>query len=142
MAGLLFYMHDGPTAFRFELSGSLAGADVSKLDQAWRTTSYTFDGKVLAVDVTFLTGVDEKGRDLLIRWSRAGACFVASSEESQNLAESITGQPYAPPDAAVGPTFEPHFTTFRAGMVALVVTMALLFPMTASAGEVTLHVWP
>src|SRR5580700_6157535 len=83
MSELLFYMHDGPKTFRFELSGNLAGVEVGKLDQAWRTASSTFDDKVLAVDITFLTGVDEKGRDLLVRWSQAGAHLVANSDASR-----------------------------------------------------------
>ena len=110
MAGLIFYMHDGPSTFRFELAGSLAGGEVTKLDQAWRTASSTVDGKVLAVDITFLTSADEEGRALLTRWRDAGAHFVANSPFARTLVESITGTPYARFDAAVGPTFDPRFT--------------------------------
>ena len=106
-------MHDGPTTFRFELSGDLAGMEVGKLDQAWRTASSTFDGKVLAVDITFLSGVDQKGCDLLRRWSNAGAHLIANSETSRRLVESVTGHAYASSDPAVGPTFEPRFTSVR-----------------------------
>lgn len=41
MAGLDYYMHDGPTPFRFELTGVLAGVDAARLDQAWRIASST-----------------------------------------------------------------------------------------------------
>ena len=135
MAGLLFYMHDGPKTFRFELAGALSGSDAAKMDQAWRTASSTFDGKVLAVDITFVTEADEKGRDVLFRWWRAGAHLVANSEASRKLAESITGVPYAPGDAAVGPTFEPRFTAsaFRAAAAIAIFTVALLFPAKAWA---------
>ena len=114
MTALTFYMHDGPATFRFELAGELAGIEVSRLDQAWRTASSTFDGKALAVDVTFLTSVDEQGRDLLFRWWRDGAHLIASSGESRKMVEGITGLPYVP--STVGPTFERRFTrsTFRA----------------------------
>jgi hypothetical protein len=138
MSELLFYMHDGPTAFRFELAGNLAGGEVDKLDQAWRTASSTFDGKVLAVDITFLTAVDEKGRYLLTRWSNAGAHLIANSDASRTLAESITGRPYAAPShPAVGPTFNPRFTAsaFRTAVAALIFSVALLFPATASAAK-------
>jgi len=137
MSELLFYMHDGPKTFRFELSGNLAGVEVGKLDQAWRTASSTFDDKVLAVDITFLTGVDEKGRDLLVRWSQAGAHLVANSDASRKLAEFITGRPYAGSDPAVGPTFEPRFTTsaFRVAVAAVILTVTLLFPSTAWADQ-------
>ncbi len=135
MSGLIFYMHDGPGTFRFELSGDLAGGEVAKLDQAWRTASSTVDGKALAVDVTFLTAADERGRELLKRWWRAGAHFVANSPVSRQLVEAITGTPYAP--AAVGPTFEPRFTaaSLRAIFVASMLAFTLLFPATAAAEE-------
>jgi hypothetical protein len=135
MSGLLFYMHDGPKAFRFELAGNLSGVEVGKLDQAWRTASSTFGGKALAVDITFLIDADEHGRDLLRRWSNAGARLVANSKASRDLAESIMGHPYTSSDQAVEPTFEPRFTTsvFRTAVAALIFTAALLFPATASA---------
>ena len=135
MSGLTFYMHDGPATFRFELAGALAGVEVSRLDQAWRTASSTFDGKALAVDVTFLTPVDEKGRDLLFRWWRDGAHLIASSEESRKMVEAITGLPYTPP--TVGPTFEPRFarSAFRAAAAAVIVAGMLLFPVKASAAD-------
>jgi hypothetical protein len=128
-------MHDGPKTFRFELAGALAGVEVGRLDQAWRTASSTFDGKVLAVDVTFLTSADERGRDLLLRWWRGGARLIASSDQSKKMVEEITGLPYAP--AAVGPTFEPRFTqsAFRATAAALIVAGMLLFPAKASADD-------
>jgi hypothetical protein len=142
MTRLSFYMHDGPKTFRFELAGTLAGAEVAKLEQAWRTASSTFDGKVLAVDLTFLTGMDERGRELLARWWKAGAYFVADSDGSRALVESVTGRPYAPADSAVGPTFEPRYIA-RAAVIALIVG-TLLFPATASAAELkqeTLDAW-
>jgi hypothetical protein len=137
MAGLLFYMHDGPKTFRFELAGALSGSDAAKMDQAWRTASSTFDGKVLAVDITFLTEVDEKGRDVLLRWWRVGAHLVANSDASRKLAESITGLPYAAEDPAVGPTFEPRFTAsaFRAAVAIAIFTVVLLFPAKAWADK-------
>lgn len=134
MAGLFFYMHDGPKTFRFELAGALSGSEVVKMDQAWRTASSTFDGKVLAVDITYVTEVDDKGRDVLFRWWREGAHLVANSGASRKLAESITGLPYAA-DQAVGPTFEPHFTAsaLRAAVAIAIFTVTLFFPAKAWA---------
>ena len=34
---LQYYMHDGPSAFRFELAGSLDNEGARELEQAWRT---------------------------------------------------------------------------------------------------------
>jgi hypothetical protein len=130
-------MHDGPETFRFELSGNLAGAEVAKLEQAWRTASSTFNGKQLAVDVTYLTSVDDQGRELLRRWSGAGARLVATSAASRTLVASITGHPYVQPKKAEGPTFDPLFNSsaFRAVAVMLILTMTLVFPVTARAGS-------
>ncbi|MGA3185718.1 MAG: hypothetical protein ABSF22_01285 [Bryobacteraceae bacterium] len=146
MSEFIFYMHDGPATFRFELAGNLAGKDVAKLDQAWRTASSTLDGKTLVVDVTFLTAVDEPGRWLLERWSLAGAHFVANSASSRSLVESVTGQPYEPADAIAGPTFDPHFTagSWRTVLAALVIGVTLLFPAKALAADLkpqTLDAW-
>jgi hypothetical protein len=138
MPGFIYYMHDGPHTFRFELSGDLAGLEVGKLAQAWRTASSTLDGKTLAVDVTFLNSIDEKGRDLLFTWWRdVGARFVANSPRSQTLVESITGLPYAAPGAAVGPTFEPRFTSgsLRAVLLTLTFAATMVFPAKAFASE-------
>lgn len=137
MSAFLFYMHDGPKTFRFELSGDLSGVEVAKLDQAWRTAASTFDGKVLAVDITFLTGVDQKGRELLRRWSKSGAYLIGSSNASRSLVEAITGHSYTLASPAIGPTFEPRYTSssFRAAAAAVVFVTALLFPSTASADK-------
>jgi hypothetical protein len=129
MAGLSFYMHDGPKTFRFELAGSLAGVDASRLGQAWRTASSTIDGKALSVNLTHLTFADEKGRDLLARWHQSGAHFVANSAASRALLESITGHPLEIPTPPAGPVFK----AFRAAGSVLISTAALLFPVTASA---------
>ncbi len=146
MSEFLFYMHDGPRTFRFELSGNLAGIDAVRLEQAWRTASSTIAGKTLAVDLTFLTAADDQGRRLLESWWRAGAHFIANSDLSRNLIESITGQPYAPAGPAVGPTYEPRFTatSMRSVLAAIVVSVALLFPAKATAADLkqeTLDAW-
>lgn len=137
MAGLSFYMHDGPKTFRFELNGGLAGVEASRLAQAWRTASSTIDGKILCVDVTHLTFADEKGRDLLARWHQSGAHFAANSAASRALMESITGQPYAIPAPPAGPAFSLRSIAFslRAAGSVLICTAALLFPVTASASD-------
>jgi len=88
--GLIYYMHDGPKEFRFALSGRLAGVDANRMDQAWQTASSTIGRRILSVDVTLLTAIDETGRDLLVRWHRAGAHYIANSPASRSLVESIT----------------------------------------------------
>jgi hypothetical protein len=135
MSDLIFYMHDGPSAFRFELSGTLAGREVGKLEQAWKTASSTLAGKILAIDLTFVTSLDEKGRDLLKRWQQMGARFIANSTVSRKLIESATGVPYTPAEG-VGPTFEPRFAMATRAIVAfLIFAIPLLFPAHTFAAE-------
>jgi len=89
---LQYYMHDGPSAFRFELSGELTDDSARRLEQDWRTASSVMAGRMLIVDMTFITGADEAGRALLGRWHAAGAQLIASSKASRELAESVIGE--------------------------------------------------
>ena len=90
---LHYYMHDGPTTFRFELSGKLDREGAWRLDQDWRTASSVLGDRRLIVDLTFVTSVDEEGRALLVDWHREGALLIANSKISRALAESILGKP-------------------------------------------------
>src|SRR5579872_3951350 len=47
---LQYYMHDGPSAFRFELAGDLNNEAARDLDQAWRTASSMIGDRALVVD--------------------------------------------------------------------------------------------
>ena len=97
---LQYYMHYGPTAFRFELAGNLNHEGADQLDQEWRAASSAIGDRRLVIDMTFVTDVDEQGRALIVRWHRQGARFVANSPRSRALAESILGEPPAGPAAA------------------------------------------
>ena len=97
---LQYYMHDGPTAFRFELAGNLNDDGALRLDRDWRTVSSEIGGRRLIVDITFVTSAGERGRALINRWHREGARFVAGSKASRALAESILGEPLPKSPAA------------------------------------------
>lgn len=86
-----YYMHDGPSAFRFELAGKLNDDGARRLTQDWHTASSVMGGRQLIVDITFLTACDHAGRALLTRWHGAGAKLIAKSPLSHDLAESIVG---------------------------------------------------
>src|ERR1700704_1993607 len=90
---LQYYMHDGPSAFRFELAGDLNNEGARDLDQAWRTASSVIGDRALVVDMTFVTDAGKDGRSLLARWYAAGAQLVARSKISRELAEAIVGKP-------------------------------------------------
>jgi ABC-type transporter Mla MlaB component len=96
---LQYYMHDGPTAFRFELAGDLNQDGARRLDQDWRTASSTIGDRKLIVDITFVTNIDQQGRALLALWHRDGAQLIANSKASRALAESILGQAFFEPSA-------------------------------------------
>lgn len=87
-----FYMHDGPVAFSFELSGRISDSGARELEQAWTTASSTQQS--LIVDLSYVTQVDEVGRRLLRRWFDAGAELVANRASAREIVASITNQPF------------------------------------------------
>lgn len=131
---LRYYMHDGPTAFRFELAGNLNHAGAQRLDRDWRTASSVIGERRLIIDITFVTGVDEEARALLARWHREGAQLVADSKASRALAESIVGGPVGEPAPASGHTWLPFRATLLPPLVTLSILLAtLVFPATLHA---------
>jgi len=103
------YMHGGPAAFRFELAGDLDADDAARLEREWRGVSLTIGKRVLIIDLTFVTGIDEAARTLFKRWYARGAEFAAGSKESRELVESITERPYTR-ETSREPTFQPWFS--------------------------------
>ena len=140
-----FYMHDGPTAFRFELAGDLNHEGASRLDQVWRTASSVIGDRRLIIDMTFVTSVDEQGRALLARLYRDGARVVANSKSSRELAESIVGKSLSEPTADTGAserTLLPFRAFFRASAVILLA--ALVFPVVVNGATLrseTIAAW-
>ena len=104
-----YYIHAGPAAFRFELAGDLNGDDAVRLEQEWRGASLTIGTRVLVVDMSFVTGIDEAARSLFRRWYARGAEFSAGSKESRELVESITERAYTR-EPSREPTFQPWFS--------------------------------
>ena len=90
---LAYYIHDGPAAFRFQLSGDVSGAGVRNLEQTWRTASSAFGGRSLVVDLTLVTGIDHAGRELLEKWRVEGAGIVVSSSAAKDRIESMMDLP-------------------------------------------------
>jgi hypothetical protein len=113
---LQYYMHDGPSAFRFELAGDLYEDGARQLDQDWRTASSVIDGRTLIVDMTFVTHADKAGRDLLARWHRDGAHIVAKSKESRELAELALGKPLEVIPRVVRPAQDGTWTPFQTSL--------------------------
>ena len=89
-----YYMHEGPTAFRFELAGDLDATDAASLAQDWHTASSLVGKRTLIIDVTFVTEIDDAVRSLFGHWYAGGAEFVAGTKRSSELVESITERPF------------------------------------------------
>jgi hypothetical protein len=104
-----YYIHTGPAAFRFELAGDLDADDAARLEREWQGASLTIGERVLVVDMSFVTGIDEAARSLFTRWYARGAEFSAGSPESRELVESITKRPYTQ-ETPREPTFQPLFS--------------------------------
>jgi hypothetical protein len=111
------------TAFRLELAGNLNRQGVCRLDHDWRSVSSVIGDRTLIIDMTFVTGIDQEGRALIVRWNREGAQLIANSKASRALAESILGRPL--PEA---PAAEP---TWLAMILLLLATIA--FPVETNA---------
>src|SRR4051812_26313079 len=139
---LQYYMHDGPSAFRFELAGNLNNEAARDLAQAWRTASSMIGDRALVVDLTFVTGAEKEGRSLLARWYAEGAQLIAKSKASRALAEAIVGAPLpeiaSPGNAAAWRTWLPFHTSFGAPKLTLTFTLllaAMLLPVRAQAAN-------
>jgi hypothetical protein len=116
-----YYMHDGPAAFRFELAGDMEAEDAARLAQDWHTASSVAGVGTLIVDLSFVTSIDEAGRDLFRRWHAAGAQFVASSKRARELVEWITGRPFTRGQANA-PTYRPWYSAKSLRKILPVVT--------------------
>jgi hypothetical protein len=143
-------MHDGPTAFRFELAGHLSREGARQLEQDWRTASSTLGERRLIVDMTFVTGVDEQARALLSRWYRDGARLIANSAASHRLAESILGEviPEPPANAIFARTSDqtwlPFHSSFLGRAAILFILATIVFPaeaFTSSLKSDTVIAW-
>ncbi len=122
---LSYYQHDRASSFSFKLAGALGGKDVVELEQCWTAASSTLAGRAFLVDLSELTAVDELGRDLLSKWHKLGAEFVATSAWSRSLVESITGYALPPVLPARAPALE--WLTRRAAPILWISLAALLF---------------
>jgi hypothetical protein len=133
---LQYYMHDGPSAFRFELAGDLNNEAAHDLDQAWRTASAVIGDRALVIDMTFVTGAERDGRSLLARWYAEGAQLIAKSKVSRALAEAIVGKPLpesaSTGNAGAGRTWLPFHTSFGGTKLRLTLLLtAMLLPVRA-----------
>lgn len=125
-----YYMHDGATAFSFELAGRLSDDAARQLQQAWRTASSVVGERSLIVDLSYVNAIDQLGQDLLRDWHNQGAQLVANSPEASDLLQSITGE-----SVPISSVSARHSTwlPFRIAAYAVIALTVLLFPATINA---------
>ncbi|HTS47978.1 MAG TPA: hypothetical protein VMH05_08540 [Bryobacteraceae bacterium] len=93
MNGLRFSMHNDTEAVRIELAGSLTGADVETVYQAWQSAVSTEPFRPVILDITSVTEADKRGQALLVIINRFGGEIVANSPESSKIALSLLAEP-------------------------------------------------
>jgi ABC-type transporter Mla MlaB component len=131
-SNFLYYMHDGATAFRLELSGDLSLDSVRELEQAWRTASSMIGERCLVVDLSYLASIDDAGRELLDKWHAQGARFVAISSEAQARIQSMIGRPIT----LLGTTPKAFtWLPFRTSALWLAIFVLLFPPATSAANQ-------
>lgn len=89
MVRFTYYLHDQPSAFRIELSGTLTASNAPELERCWKTGASALGGRSLIVEISSLASIDDTGRGLLSRWQRQGASFIAESAEAKAILASI-----------------------------------------------------
>ena len=73
---------------RLVLEGKLAGACVDELDKCWQQVS--FNGTAFLVDLTAVSFIDDRGKQLLKRMHDHGAKLFSTSLMSKCLISEIT----------------------------------------------------
>jgi anti-anti-sigma regulatory factor len=77
-----------PAITRLTLEGKLAGACVDELDKCWQQASA--NGSAFLVDLTSVSFIDDRGKQLLKRMQDHGAKLVSSSLMSKCLIAEIS----------------------------------------------------
>ena len=67
-----------PEKITLKLEGSLSGAWVSELEDAWRTAVFDGTGRAVCVDLAAIVGIDAAGRYLLLLIHERGAQIIGS----------------------------------------------------------------
>jgi ABC-type transporter Mla MlaB component len=73
-------VQDTPNEVTLKFEGSLAGAWVAELEEAWRASKSALAGRVLRVDLTGVDRVDPAGKYLLVLLRERGTELVASGK--------------------------------------------------------------
>jgi len=92
-------IHDADGPLRVELEGRLAGAWVCELEHCWHTAKARHPNRILSVDLTGVTSIDQAGRYLLQLMHRDGVRYVGSGLMRQDILDYIAGSTGGCPDS-------------------------------------------
>jgi anti-anti-sigma regulatory factor len=84
-------VHDDPQALTFQLEGRLAGPWLRELEECWRGALAHQRKRILRVDLTGVTFIDDAGKTCLAAMHRRGAEFVAADCMTKAILAEITG---------------------------------------------------
>ena len=82
-------VHVDPRSMTLQLEGRLVGPWVGELERSWASVMNGRANRSLLVDLSAVTYVDERGKDLLKRLHRDGAQFTASGCLTNCIVEEI-----------------------------------------------------
>ncbi len=83
-------VHDNQESLIFQLEGRLAGAWVKETEQCWQSTLAHQRKRILRVDLTDVTFIDDAGKACLAAMYRQGAEFVAADCMTKEIVAEIT----------------------------------------------------
>lgn len=72
------------------VEGTLSDGWVDALEASWLEAQSQVNGKALCIDLSGVTYVDDKGRELLVRIIRGGAELRAAGIMTRTVVEEIT----------------------------------------------------
>ena len=98
-SSLRYYIHDGADAFRLQLLGQLAEADLAELAGCCQTADSSLRGRKLRIDLRGLIAADRPSQKWLADMTKKGAEYMATSGFSSQLANRLSGQPLLVADA-------------------------------------------
>jgi ABC-type transporter Mla MlaB component len=81
-----------PDEITLKLEGSLSGAWVSELEDAWRAVAFDTTGRAVCVDLASVVGIDPAGRYLLLLiHERGGQMIGTGGRILDDLVEVVEG---------------------------------------------------
>ena len=82
-------IHEGSKQ-RLLIEGTLSGDWVDVLEECWLGTPHVPDGEPMRIDLSGVTYVDDRGRELLARMAQDGAELRATGVMTRAVIEEIT----------------------------------------------------